>query len=268
VWGGGIVKYKAGSDQLFPWPIDSLHFSSKVGSSATPSLSSEHTTRAERRRKVTVAAAGEQLTAIPPSSLSEGEGNVHSGATPPWLKVDSDSEMCEGGAPVQFGPSEEEFLRHKERGSGLKRKNPERVGADFHLRLATHTTSSNTKDWFPSFGRVWNAGPRSHSLAEFLGEKPSNTSATLYGHHPTSNPPASAIVSDEPGPSGLHTHILQSNSHLGGAPSGPSCGPQGEGKGHSTDAWMKTGRLPDGVLLGEVRPYVRKRKGKSNTGAT
>jgi hypothetical protein len=168
VWGGGIVKYKAGSDQLFPWPIDSLHFSSKVGSSATPSLSSEHTTRAERRRKVTVAAAGEQLTAIPPSSLSEGEGNVHSGATPPWLKVDSDSEMCEGGAPVQFGPSEEEFLRHKERGSGLKRKNPERVGADFHLRLATHTTSSNTKDWFPSFGRVWNAGPRSHSLYVIL----------------------------------------------------------------------------------------------------
>ena len=47
-----------------------------------------------------------------PQILNEGEGNVHSGATPPWLQVDNDSEMCEGVAPVQLGPSEEEFLCH------------------------------------------------------------------------------------------------------------------------------------------------------------
>lgn len=41
-------------------------------------------------------------------SLGEGEGNVHSGATPPWLREDNN----EGGAPTQIGPSEEEFLRH------------------------------------------------------------------------------------------------------------------------------------------------------------
>lgn len=40
--------------------------------------------------------------------LGEGEGNVHSGATPPWLREDDN----EGGAPAQIGPSEEEFLRH------------------------------------------------------------------------------------------------------------------------------------------------------------
>lgn len=41
-------------------------------------------------------------------SLDKGEGNVHSGATPPWLREDDN----EGGAPAQIGPSEEEFLRH------------------------------------------------------------------------------------------------------------------------------------------------------------
>lgn len=41
-------------------------------------------------------------------NLVKGEGNVHSGATPPWLREDNN----EGDAPAQIGPSEEEFLRH------------------------------------------------------------------------------------------------------------------------------------------------------------
>ena len=44
-----------------------------------------------------------------------GEGNVHSGATPPWLKEDDSDDiiMREGrGAGIMIGPSEEEFLHH------------------------------------------------------------------------------------------------------------------------------------------------------------
>ena len=60
--------------------------------------------------------------------LQEGQGNVHSGATPPWLMTDSCDDDDDGGgddvskeaggaAAVLIGPSEEEFLRHSERQS-------------------------------------------------------------------------------------------------------------------------------------------------------
>lgn len=45
-------------------------------------------------------------------SLGKEEGNVHSGATPPWLKDDDDN--LEEDVPVLIGPSEEEFLMHSE----------------------------------------------------------------------------------------------------------------------------------------------------------
>ena len=41
-----------------------------------------------------------------------GQGNVHSGATPPWLMTDDDGGGGDSGAGVLIGPSEEEFLRH------------------------------------------------------------------------------------------------------------------------------------------------------------
>ena len=45
-------------------------------------------------------------------SLSEGEGNIHSGATPPWLRDNNDDGCHKGSAPILIGPSEEEFLHH------------------------------------------------------------------------------------------------------------------------------------------------------------
>lgn len=69
----------------------------------------------------------------PPSfqRFHKGEGNVHSGATPPWLLTDSEEEDKQGDDPgshglrrsgvskgksrgisVMIGPSEEEFLKH------------------------------------------------------------------------------------------------------------------------------------------------------------
>ena len=60
----------------------------------------------------------------PCQSLREGEGNIHSGAPPPWL-VDDDSggggsEGKRVSAPVMIGPSEEEFLRRSKGHSDLE----------------------------------------------------------------------------------------------------------------------------------------------------
>lgn len=113
-------------------------------------------------------------------TLREGEGNIHSGATPPWLKEDEeDAAGSNEVVPVMIGPSEVDFLRHSEclttdisgmflapcvclgvvccyactcltedQNSGRKGKNPKRVGADFHLRLTSQPASSpGDKEW-------------------------------------------------------------------------------------------------------------------------
>ncbi|NWI39100.1 CCD84 protein, partial [Picathartes gymnocephalus] len=77
----------------------------------------------------------------------EGEGNVHTGAKPPWLTEEED------GSKQQIGPSYEDFLKHKEK-QKLKKLPMERVGANFD-----HTSQTNDS-WLPSFGRVWNHGRR------------------------------------------------------------------------------------------------------------
>ncbi|XP_029139351.1 coiled-coil domain-containing protein 84 [Protobothrops mucrosquamatus] len=75
------------------------------------------------------------------------EGNVHTGAKPPWLM----NEEKEGER--QIGPSYEEFLKEKQK-QKLKQLPPNRVGANFDH-------SCQTGDgWLPSFGRVWNHGRR------------------------------------------------------------------------------------------------------------
>ncbi|NWZ85705.1 CCD84 protein, partial [Poecile atricapillus] len=78
---------------------------------------------------------------------TEGKGNVHTGAKPPWLTEEED------GSKQQIGPSYEEFLKHKEK-QKLKKLPVERVGANFDH------TSQTSESWLPSFGRVWNHGRR------------------------------------------------------------------------------------------------------------
>ncbi|NWS48437.1 CCD84 protein, partial [Probosciger aterrimus] len=93
---------------------------------------------------------------------TEGKGNVHTGAKPPWLM-----EEEEDGSKQQIGPSYEEFLKQKEK-QKLKKLPPERVGANFDH------TSQTGDSWLPSFGRVWNHGRRWQSRHQFrteLGEK-------------------------------------------------------------------------------------------------
>lgn len=102
------------------------------------------------------------LTAIHRTRSSSSRGNVHTGAVPPWLQNDDDdSEM------LAIGPSEKLFRTHlasKKKGS----KNPKRVGAEFMENRKHMKQDDDT--WLPSFGRVWNHGPRLHSKLEYMDE--------------------------------------------------------------------------------------------------
>ncbi|KAM9767891.1 centrosomal AT-AC splicing factor [Dama dama] len=88
-----------------------------------------------------------------------GIGNIHSGATPPWMVQDEDYSS----GNQQIGPSYEEFLKEKEK-QKLKKLPPERVGANFDH------SSSTSAGWLPSFGRVWNNGRRWQSRHQFKTE--------------------------------------------------------------------------------------------------
>ncbi|NWU59133.1 CCD84 protein, partial [Dromas ardeola] len=101
--------------------------------------------------------SGQALTFIGHQE-TEGKGNVHTGAKPPWLM---DEE--EDGSKQQIGPSYEEFLKQKEK-QKLKKLPAERVGANFDH------TSQTGESWLPSFGRVWNHGRRWQSRHQFRTE--------------------------------------------------------------------------------------------------
>ncbi|KAB0406107.1 hypothetical protein E2I00_019228 [Balaenoptera physalus] len=115
---------------------------------------------------------GQSLTFIGHQD-TPGIGNIHSGATPPWMVQDED---CSSGNQ-QIGPSYEEFLKESklinsemvmgslslpteikllivEEKQKLKKLPPDRVGANFDHN------SSTSAGWLPSFGRVWNNGRR------------------------------------------------------------------------------------------------------------
>uniref|UniRef100_A0A7N5K800 Centrosomal AT-AC splicing factor n=1 Tax=Ailuropoda melanoleuca TaxID=9646 RepID=A0A7N5K800_AILME len=88
-----------------------------------------------------------------------GIGNIHSGATPPWMVQDEEHSSVN----QQIGPSYEEFLKEKEK-QKLKKLPPDRVGANFDH------SSSTSVGWLPSFGRVWNNGRRWQSRHQFKTE--------------------------------------------------------------------------------------------------
>ncbi|XP_033126049.1 coiled-coil domain-containing protein 84-like [Anneissia japonica] len=102
--------------------------------------------------------ASDGLTFIGPSKCLS-DGNIHTGAVPPWLRADDNNDSEQ--KPI--GPTEKDFQEHlkKER----KRKlNPGRVGANFDR------ASSSNADWLPSFGRVWNSGRRLQSRQQYQRE--------------------------------------------------------------------------------------------------
>ncbi|XP_078712980.1 centrosomal AT-AC splicing factor [Lampetra fluviatilis] len=99
--------------------------------------------------------------------VEKPRGNIHTGATPPWLMNDDGGgtnggdgggdgdtkEQRDGKAPV-IGPSYEAFLHHRAQ-SRQTPLPPGRVGATFD-RLA----AASDPAWLPQFSNAWNTGRR------------------------------------------------------------------------------------------------------------
>ncbi|XP_064615044.1 centrosomal AT-AC splicing factor-like isoform X2 [Liolophura sinensis] len=103
------------------------------------------------RRTLTAKGAG--LTCI----IKDGEertkeGNIFSGAVPPWLRPDPEPDTTYR----EIGPTMEDFNKHLEK-EKKKKLPPNRVGANFN-----HTAQTSDQ-WLPSFGRVWSKGRRLQS---------------------------------------------------------------------------------------------------------
>lgn len=100
-------------------------------------------------------AKGDGLTFIGSHNYNRNEGNVHSGAPPPWL-LSSEEETTSG----EIGPTIDSYKAHLEREK--KKKLPaNRVGAKFDHQQSTDQA------WLPSFGRVWSKGGRQQSKKYF-----------------------------------------------------------------------------------------------------
>ncbi|KAM9299050.1 LOW QUALITY PROTEIN: centrosomal AT-AC splicing factor [Gastrophryne carolinensis] len=89
---------------------------------------------------------------------ASGQGNIHTGAVPPWMVCDE-----EEAGKQEIGPTLEGFLKHKEK-MALKKLPPNRVGANFDHNAETDA------GWLPSFGRVWNSGRRWQSRHQYRKE--------------------------------------------------------------------------------------------------
>ncbi|XP_056447441.1 coiled-coil domain-containing protein 84 [Gadus chalcogrammus] len=131
-----------------------------VEEAARPLGSKERARPSWVKAKADGAGPGKGLTFIGHQDPSN-DGNVHTGALPPWLQSDPLKEGSEG---AEVGPSLQDFLKHKEQ-EKVKKLPPNRVGANFD-----HSSQTNA-DWLPSFGRVWNSGRRWQSRNQFREEE-------------------------------------------------------------------------------------------------
>ena len=103
----------------------------------------------------------------------DAEGNVHSGAPPPWF-VATEEKPLNGRLIPGSGSSN---LASSPTKSGKSQKlNPKRVGAAWaekrkiELEMEKRgeiVTSNFDVDWLPNFGRVWQSGSRKESRKEF-----------------------------------------------------------------------------------------------------
>jgi hypothetical protein len=94
------------------------------------------------------------LTFIGGHELKPGEGNIHTGATPPWLL------NRDGGTSLRKIPSQN------------ARKNPKKpvkLGSDI-VRTEGQKIKAG-ENFLPNFGPVWEWGSRSESRKTFIQEE-------------------------------------------------------------------------------------------------
>ncbi len=117
------------------------------------------------------------LTSISCPPAQAGEGNVHSGATPPWLKsTDYGQGSTANTNKTLLSSTQERRL--------ARMRPPNRVGAAWaeqrRIEIEREERGKETNDsvdqqdgamWLPNFGRVWQSGPRGATLKEFKSER-------------------------------------------------------------------------------------------------
>ncbi|KAL2652441.1 hypothetical protein R1flu_020569 [Riccia fluitans] len=129
----------------------------------------------------TESALGQNLTTIRAPALNPGQGNVHSGALPPWLKASSGQQR---GVPaaVADAPNPSLPLSRTQQGKLAKLRNPNRVGAAWAEKRRAEMERErrgelveksvpDSSAWLPRFGRVWQSGSRRETRKEFEAEK-------------------------------------------------------------------------------------------------
>ncbi|XP_030542251.1 TITAN-like protein isoform X2 [Rhodamnia argentea] len=129
------------------------------------------------------------LTEISSSSQGDVQGNVHSGAPPPWLDA---SEKSQTDNHRQL-PSVSLISPSNKPGKS-KKLNPKRVGAAWAERRKIEMEmerrgeiikNCNDAEWLPNFGRVWQAGSRKESRKEYEMEKRKLPSVETQPEMPT-----------------------------------------------------------------------------------
>lgn len=115
------------------------------------------------------------LTCVRPPSSGSGEGNVHTGAPPPWLQnSENKTGFAANDVSVPLSRSKERRLK--------KLRNPKRVGAAWADKRRAEMEREAAgqclqrgievdKGWLPNFGGVWQSGSRRETRKEFEAER-------------------------------------------------------------------------------------------------
>lgn len=170
-----------------PWEVDELygatmHTPDAVVPAAMTSLANTLPS-SPRRPRQTLFASGSSLTYVHVPELAPGEGNVHSGAVPPWLLPSSTTQpvttkmtpLVSTTTTTSVQPSSE-FIGPLPNPvlsvlSSLGRfvdKDSTACATSADMPSSTERTSQREGgDWLPKFGRVWQEGSRTVSLSEF-----------------------------------------------------------------------------------------------------
>jgi len=158
------VKYKR-EGEWYPWPIDLIDDQGLMqeekrgfmGESVSKYIHPSQPQLSLTTKKQTLFASGENLTVIRVPELEDGEGNVHTGGTPPWLLPDSDNKTKTSNLPhfeAPVGPSlptkaelKKLVENAKSKKKVLQRKNPRKLGGIFNRANIV----AGDDNWLPKF---------------------------------------------------------------------------------------------------------------------
>ncbi|KAL6508530.1 hypothetical protein OROGR_023241 [Orobanche gracilis] len=119
------------------------------------------------------------MTQISPTAKQNLEGNVHSGAPPPWFDTTNENQLDSA-----LKAEHDDLVASKARKSS--KLNPKRVGAawaekrklELELERRGGLVNNNyDAKWLPNFGRVWQSGTRKESRKEFQTQNKASAKA-------------------------------------------------------------------------------------------